>query len=175
MPCSPLWETPPYEHNADCQSSESRDSCTHRSVSWFTQSFKESCSYLFMAVFGSGFKCDYLVKTSSGVLVPHPGRDEVFPNCSLRGCFPCSFTMMPSFTGSQSMLGTSSWLGSRQHSSIRLSSGSWGGPSSRADSENMESVEQNQELSEPQCEHVLTAQPQLGEQSEQQLHAVLVV
>lgn len=80
----------------------------------------------------------YLVKTSSGAVEPGPGREDAFPNCSLMGCLPCSRTMTPSLTGSQSMLGTSSWLGSRQHSSIRLSSGSWGGPSSRAETQTVE-------------------------------------
>lgn len=129
----------------------------------------------------------YLVKTSSGVVELAPDRDDAFPNCSLRGCLPCSLTMTPSLTGSQSILGTSSWLGNRQHSSIRLSSGSWGGLSSRA--EPLEPQQEHdhtdeQDTSDTSTEEghfemwigrILTAEPQLGEQPEQQLHAVLVV
>lgn len=73
----------------------------------------------------------YLAKPSScrvGVLL---GRVGALPKRRRRGCLGCRRLTRPSLAGSQSRLGTSSWLGSRQHSSTKPSSGSLAGPSSR--------------------------------------------
>ena len=67
----------------------------------------------------------------SGCTVAQAGRAGALPNCRRRGCLGCRRLMRPSLTGSQSRLGMSSWLGSRQHSSTSASSGSLVGPSSR--------------------------------------------
>lgn len=59
------------------------------------------------------------------------GRVGALPKRRRRGCLGCRRLTRPSLAGSQSRLGTSSWLGSRQHSSTKPSSGSLAGPSSR--------------------------------------------
>lgn len=66
----------------------------------------------------------YLTKASNWEETVWPTSPGAFPNCSRTSCLFCSLLMMPSLMGSQSMLGMSSWLGRRQHSSIRASSGS---------------------------------------------------
>lgn len=75
-----------------------------------------------------GFPNSYLVNASNCSEAASPGG---FPNCRRTICLLCSLLMMASLTGSQSMLGISSWLGRRQHSSIKGSSGSLGWFSSR--------------------------------------------
>lgn len=73
----------------------------------------------------------HLTRPSSCKVVALLGRAGALPKCRRRGCRGCRRLTRPSLTGSQSRLGMSSWLGSRQHSSTRASSGSLGGPSSR--------------------------------------------
>lgn len=72
------------------------------------------------------------LNTSTCALGLTPGRVYGLPNWSLSGCLLWILVMTPSLMGNQSMLGTRSWLGSKQHSSINVSSGSCGWLSSRA-------------------------------------------
>lgn len=74
----------------------------------------------------------HLKKSSICELGLSPGRVYGLPNCNRKWCLLWILVMTPSLMGSQSMLGTSSWLGSKQHSSSSVSSGSWGWLSSRA-------------------------------------------
>lgn len=79
----------------------------------------------------------HLMRPSSCKVVALPGRAGALPKCSRKGCLGCKRLTRPSLTGSQSRLGMSSWLGSRQHSSMSASSGSLVGPSSRPAGEEM--------------------------------------
>lgn len=73
----------------------------------------------------------HLARPSSCKAVALPGSVGALPKYRRRGCLGCRRLTRPSLMGSQSRLGTSSWLGSRQHSSTSASSGSLEGPSSR--------------------------------------------
>lgn len=73
----------------------------------------------------------HLARPSSCEVGVLPGSMGALPKCRRTGCLGCRRLTSPSLTGSQSSVGTSSWLGSRQHSSTRASSGSLAGPSSR--------------------------------------------
>lgn len=73
----------------------------------------------------------HLARPSSCEAAALPGRVGALPKRRRSGCLGCRRLTRPSLTGSQSRLGMSSWLGSRQHSSTSASSGSLAGPSSR--------------------------------------------